>query len=105
MGRVPPFGVGDFVSKAAMPKRVGIVVEIYRFEGQARCVVRFEDDSESVFFCLWTCRRRNLGGVCFASSLFSRFAPASSTTIYPNTHHSLGDVETPQDGERSYRRQ
>jgi len=51
MQRVPQFTVGDLVSqKAAIPKRVGIVVEVYQFEGQTRCVVRFEDGSEYVFF-------------------------------------------------------
>ena len=51
MQRVPQFKVGDLVSEtAAMPKRVGIVVEIYQFEGQTRCVVRFLDGSESVLF-------------------------------------------------------
>ena len=50
MQRVPQFKVGDLVSEtAAMPKRVGIVVEVYQFEEQTRCVVRFEDGSESVF--------------------------------------------------------
>jgi len=51
MQRVPQFSVGDLVSeKAAMPKRVGIVVQIYEFDGETRFVVRFEDGSESVFF-------------------------------------------------------
>ena len=48
---MPQFNIGDFVSeKAAMPKRVGIVVQIYEFDGETRFVVRFEDGSESVFF-------------------------------------------------------
>ena len=51
MQRVPQFSVGDLVSeKAAMPKRVSIVVQIYEFDGETRFVVRFEDGSESVFF-------------------------------------------------------
>jgi len=48
---MPQFNIGDFVSeKAATPKRVGRVVEVYDFDGEARFVVLFEDDSESPFF-------------------------------------------------------
>jgi len=44
MQRVPEFGVGDLVSeRAAMPKRVGTVVEVYQFVAQIRYVIRFED--------------------------------------------------------------
>ena len=51
MQPLPQFSVGDFVSqKDTMSKRVGMVVEVYDFEGQTRCVVRFDDGSESVFF-------------------------------------------------------
>jgi len=48
---MPQFAVGDLVSpKVATPKRVGTVVRLYDLEGETRCVVRFEDGSESVFF-------------------------------------------------------
>ena len=48
---MPQFNIGDFVSeKAAMPKRVGRVVQVYDFDGETRFVVLFEDGSESPFF-------------------------------------------------------
>ena len=48
---MPQFNIGDFVSeKAAMPKRVGRVVQIYDFDGETRFVVLFEDGSVSPFF-------------------------------------------------------
>ena len=48
---VPELNVGDLVSeKAATPKRVGRVVQVYDFSGERRIVVRFEDGSEAVFF-------------------------------------------------------
>ncbi len=51
MQPLPQFSVGDLVSqKDVMPKRVGRVIKVYDFEGEARIVVRFEDGSESVFF-------------------------------------------------------
>ncbi len=59
MERVPQFKVGDLVSpQGTMPKRVGMVVEVYQFEGQTRCVVRFEDGSESVFFAFELIREK-----------------------------------------------
>jgi len=48
---MPQFNIGDFVSeKAAVPKRVGRVVQVYDFDGETRFVVLFEDGSESPFF-------------------------------------------------------
>jgi len=48
---MPQFNIGDFVSeKAAVPKRLGRVVQVYEFEGETRFVVLFEDGSESPFF-------------------------------------------------------
>jgi len=59
MERVPQFKVGDLVSpQGTMSKRVGMVVEVYQFEGQTRCVVRFEDGSESVFFAFELIREK-----------------------------------------------
>ncbi|HYR85625.1 MAG TPA: hypothetical protein VE422_16165 [Terriglobia bacterium] len=44
------FKVGDLVMDATDKRRVGIVLSTYAFQGQTRCVVRFEDGSERVFF-------------------------------------------------------
>jgi len=43
--------VGSVYSeKSAIPKRVGIVVEVYQFEGQTRCVVRSGEGPSRSFF-------------------------------------------------------
>ena len=46
------FNVGDLVMERAFrhDRKIGSVREIYEFAGEPRCVVVFDDGTESVFF-------------------------------------------------------
>jgi hypothetical protein len=48
----PAFEIGDRVAEQQFTAgtEVGIIQDIYRFEGQYRYVVRFDDGSSGVFF-------------------------------------------------------
>jgi len=52
MGSSRAFEVGDLVSEVAPREayRIGIVRLTYVMDGEQRCVVKFEDGSELVFF-------------------------------------------------------